>query len=150
MGASLDPGGKSLSLYSSYGIPKLSCSEMIARSYLTRCPLLLIIKLWIKYRFNNKKESAVLSKRASMTNLSSLASPMVRVQLKMGSWEGKIQDLVSPAYLMCVDSFRRFLVDFGSIYNPEYNIDISHGLPKIADYGNIQILPQPGQSKTPS
>jgi hypothetical protein len=40
-------------------------------------------------------------------------------------------------FLMCVDSFRRFLVDIGSIYNPEYNIDISHGLPKIADYGNI-------------
>lgn len=40
-------------------------------------------------------------------------------------------------YLIFVDSFRRFLVDIGSINNPEYNIDISDGLPKIADYGNI-------------
>lgn len=55
----------------------------------------------------------------------------------MESWEGKTSDLVSFPYLMCVDSFRRFLVDIGSINNPEYNIDISHGLPKIADYGNI-------------
>jgi len=62
---------------------------------------------------------------------------MMRVQPKMGSWEGKISDLVNSPYLMCVDSFRRFLVDIGSIYNPEYNIKISHGLPKIADYGNI-------------
>ena len=62
---------------------------------------------------------------------------MMRVQQKMGSWEGKTSDLVSSPYFMCIDSFRRFVVDIGSIYNPEYNIDISHGLPKIADYGNI-------------
>jgi hypothetical protein len=94
-------------------------------------------KLWIKYRFNNKKASAVLSKRASTINLSSLATPMMREQLKMESWEAKISDLVSSPYFMCVDSFRRFVVDIGSINNPEYNIDISHGLPKISDYGNI-------------
>ena len=88
-------------------------------------------KLWIKYRFN---ALVVLSKRASTINLSSLATPMMRVQLKMGSWEGKTSDLVSSPYFMCVDSFRRFVVDIGSINNPEYNID---GLTKIADYGNI-------------
>ena len=27
----------------------------------------------------------------------------------------------------------------GSICNPEYEVDISKGLPRIADYGNIQI-----------
>lgn len=62
---------------------------------------------------------------------------MMRVQQKMGSWEGKTSDLVSSPNFMCIDSFRRFVVDIGSINNPEYNIDISHGLPKIADYGNI-------------
>lgn len=35
------------------------------------------------------------------------------------------------------DSFRRFVKDIGSVDNPEYGIDISKGLPKIADYGNI-------------
>jgi hypothetical protein len=40
------------------------------------------------------------------------------------------------------DSFRRFLVDFGSIVNPEFDmLDISKGIPKISDYGNIQIVP---------
>ena len=29
--------------------------------------------------------------------------------------------------------------DIGSVRNPEYNIDISAAIPKIADYGNIQI-----------
>jgi hypothetical protein len=62
---------------------------------------------------------------------------MMRVQLKMESWEGKTSDLVSSPNFMSVDSFRRFVVDIGSINNPEYNIDISQGLPKIADYGNI-------------
>ena len=40
---------------------------------------------------------------------------------------------------MTVDSFRRFVKDIGSVRNPEYNIDISAAIPKIADYGNIQI-----------
>jgi hypothetical protein len=41
------------------------------------------------------------------------------------------------------DSFRRFVANIGSIINPEYDfIDISKGLPKISDYGNIQILPK--------
>ena len=35
------------------------------------------------------------------------------------------------------DSFRRFVRDIGTICNPEYNIDISKGIPKISDYGNI-------------
>ena len=39
------------------------------------------------------------------------------------------------------DSFRRFVKDIGSVRNPEYNIDISEAIPKIADYGNIQIAP---------
>ena len=41
--------------------------------------------------------------------------------------------------LRVVDSFRRFVKDIGSVRNPEYNIDISAAIPKIADYGNIQI-----------
>lgn len=36
-----------------------------------------------------------------------------------------------------LDSFRRFVKKIGSICNPEYDIDISKGLPYIADYGNI-------------
>lgn len=40
---------------------------------------------------------------------------------------------------IAVDSFRRFVKDIGSVRNPEYNIDISAAIPKIADYGNIQI-----------
>jgi hypothetical protein len=63
--------------------------------------LILIIKLWIKYRFNNKNASAVLSKRASTTNLSSLATPMTRGLLKMGLKGDKTSDLVSSPYLMC-------------------------------------------------
>ena len=39
------------------------------------------------------------------------------------------------------DSFRRFVVDIGSVHNPEYDIDISAAIPKIADYGNIRIEP---------
>jgi len=35
--------------------------------------------------------------------------------------------------------------DLGSIRNPEYGIDISKGLPSIADYGNIQIEGKPTQ-----
>ena len=35
------------------------------------------------------------------------------------------------------DSFRRFVKDIGSVRNPEYNVDISLGLPAISDYGNI-------------
>jgi hypothetical protein len=38
------------------------------------------------------------------------------------------------------DSFRRFLKDF-ALQNPEYQVDISKGLPMISDYGNIQIEP---------
>lgn len=38
-----------------------------------------------------------------------------------------------------IDSFRRFVKKIGSIQNPEYGVDISIGLPRIADYGNIQI-----------
>jgi len=37
------------------------------------------------------------------------------------------------------DSFRRFVKDIGSIQNPEYGVDIAKALPKISDYGNIQI-----------
>ena len=37
------------------------------------------------------------------------------------------------------DSFRRFVKDIGSVKNPEYGIDISKWIPKISDYGNIQI-----------
>ena len=40
-----------------------------------------------------------------------------------------------------VDSFRRFVTDIGSVHNPEYDIDISESIPKIADYGNIKIEP---------
>ena len=29
--------------------------------------------------------------------------------------------------------------DVGSVHNPEYGVDITVGIPKIADYGNIQI-----------
>lgn len=36
-------------------------------------------------------------------------------------------------------SFRRFITDIGSIQNPEYNVDISKGIPSISDYGDIQI-----------
>lgn len=42
---------------------------------------------------------------------------------------------------MLADSFRRFLPDF-AVFNPAYSIDISKGLPKISDYGNIQIEPR--------
>ncbi|TNV74034.1 hypothetical protein FGO68_gene6298 [Halteria grandinella] len=45
------------------------------------------------------------------------------------------------------DSFRRFVKDLGSIRNPEYGIDISKGLPSIADYGNIQIEGKPTQKQ---
>jgi hypothetical protein len=37
------------------------------------------------------------------------------------------------------DSFRRYLGQCGSLHNPEYDIDITKGLPFIADYGNIQV-----------
>lgn len=37
------------------------------------------------------------------------------------------------------DSFRRFLVDIGSLENPEYGVSIALGLPQISDYGNIQV-----------
>ena len=37
------------------------------------------------------------------------------------------------------DSFRRFVKDIGSVRNPEYGVNIATGIPKIADYGNIQI-----------
>ena len=48
----------------------------------------------------------------------------------------------------CVsDSFRRFVKDIGSVRNPEYNIDISAAIPKIADYGNIQITSTVEQTK---
>ena len=48
----------------------------------------------------------------------------------------------------CVsDSFRRFVKDIGSVRNPEYNIDISAAIPKIADYGNIQIASTVDQTK---
>ena len=40
-------------------------------------------------------------------------------------------------YTKVLDSFRRFVKKIGSISNPEYDIDISKGLPYIADYGNI-------------
>jgi hypothetical protein len=42
------------------------------------------------------------------------------------------------------------VVDIGSIFNPEYDIDISKSLPRIADYGNIQITTEPGKSQKPS
>ena len=45
------------------------------------------------------------------------------------------------------DSFRRFVKDIGSVRNPEYNIDISAAIPKIADYGNIQIASTVEQTK---
>lgn len=35
------------------------------------------------------------------------------------------------------DSFRRFVVDVGSVKNPEYGVNIAAAIPKIADYGNI-------------
>ena len=37
--------------------------------------------------------------------------------------------------------------DIGSVRNPEYNIDISAAIPKIADYGNIQITSTVEQTK---
>ena len=37
--------------------------------------------------------------------------------------------------------------DVGSVRNPEYNIDISEAIPKIADYGNIQIASTVDQTK---
>ncbi|CDW90855.1 arginase family protein [Stylonychia lemnae] len=46
-----------------------------------------------------------------------------------------------------LDSFRRFVKKIGVIRNPEYQVDISKGLPKISDYGNIQIDTLPGQPK---
>lgn len=45
------------------------------------------------------------------------------------------------------DSFRRFVKDIGSVRNPEYKIDISAAIPKIADYGNIQITSTVEQTK---
>jgi len=33
------------------------------------------------------------------------------------------------------------VTEIGSVHNPEYDVDISKGLPKISDYGNIQIEP---------
>lgn len=38
-----------------------------------------------------------------------------------------------------LDSFRRFVKTIGSVKNPEYGVDISAGIPYIADYGNIEI-----------
>jgi len=40
------------------------------------------------------------------------------------------------------DSFRRFLksVGWGVLKNSELNIDISKHIPKISDYGNIEIM----------
>ncbi len=35
------------------------------------------------------------------------------------------------------DSFRRYLGQCGSLNNPEYGVDITKGLPNIADYENI-------------
>ena len=46
-----------------------------------------------------------------------------------------------------VDSFRRFVKDIGSVRNPEYGIDIEASIPKIADYGNIQIASHVDQTK---
>ncbi len=37
------------------------------------------------------------------------------------------------------DSFRRFVKTIGSVKNPEYGVDISAGIPFIADYGNILV-----------
>ena len=39
--------------------------------------------------------------------------------------------------LLYVDSFRRFVKEIGSVRNPEYDVNIAAGIPKIADYGNI-------------
>jgi hypothetical protein len=41
------------------------------------------------------------------------------------------------AIIHFIDSFRRFVKDIGAIMNPEYGVNISEGLPKISDYGNI-------------
>lgn len=38
---------------------------------------------------------------------------------------------------LSLDSFRRFVVDVGSVKNPEYGVNIAAAIPKIADYGNI-------------
>jgi hypothetical protein len=62
---------------------------------------------------------------------------MTRVSKRMRLKEAKTLVQVNYLIIIGLDSFRRFLVDTGSIFNPEYDIDISKGLPKIADYGNI-------------
>ena len=46
-----------------------------------------------------------------------------------------------------LDSFRRFVKTIGSVKNPEYNVDISAGIPYIADYGNIEIQSELRQEK---
>lgn len=46
-------------------------------------------------------------------------------------------DQVINIRITSIDSFRRYLTDFGFVDNPEYGIDIKKGLPKISDYGNI-------------
>ena len=44
---------------------------------------------------------------------------------------------VSRSRITPSDSFRRFIKDIGAVYNPEYAVDLSKGLPMISDYGNI-------------
>jgi len=45
----------------------------------------------------------------------------------------------SDSFYFFPDSFRRFVKTIGSVKNPEYGVDISAGIPYIADYGNIEI-----------
>lgn len=73
-----------------------------------------------------------------MINLSSLVILMMKEPKRMELAEELItgQVLFFPNIL---DSFRRFVKEIGVIQNSEYGIDISKGLPKISDYGNIQI-----------
>ena len=55
---------------------------------------------------------------------------------------GKFTDKNITQFIFPLDSFRRFVKDIGSVRNPEYGINIATGIPKIADYGNIQIESQ--------
>lgn len=74
---------------------------------------------------------------ASMINLSSLGIPMMKGLRLLVREAALTMGLVTYLGNDVLDSFRRFVKKIGTIQNPEFGIDISKGLPKIADYGNI-------------